>query len=487
MAAEADRLLAWAAERGLRRPDLRVESLPGRGLGLVATRAFAAGEALLEVPDALLVTSRAAGVEDKALGPIGRLVLWLVRERRLGEASEHAPYLSVLPRAFDTPLFWSEQQLAHLGDEAAISRLRRAAAEAARAEREVEKYVAEHAGALPPRDGDPGALREEARWAWSCVMTRGLYAAPPGAAPGDKYCLAPVGDLFNFGAGESDGAHDAAGGCYRFTARRGYAAGEEVLLSYGAHPNVALLETYGFCLPPGANPDDTADLTERLARMVFEGAVLPFVGESLAPARPAHRGKAPLKASDAAREAQNASEELAALKAQLLFENGLAAGHELLATGEPSFSLRAALRVAVMNDEEHAAGYLALQDQPVSARGEVAAERCLAALCGEALEALRGAPAWPEGGPGGEARAAAARAWREGQIAILERGRALAEERLLAALAAAQLEVTHTGALGARRNAPAGAACKKKGGAGGHGHGCGCCPPPSAPKGRPKR
>ena len=58
-----------------------------------------------------------------------------------------------------------------------------------------------------------------------------------------------------------DGSYDASLDAYVFYARRRYETGDQIMLCYGKHTNLSLLEHYGFLLPPGStNPNDAAPL-----------------------------------------------------------------------------------------------------------------------------------------------------------------------------------------------------------------------------------
>jgi hypothetical protein len=87
--ASAPALLDWLRARGL--PPAAVTPGPG---GLVTTRAVAAGEVLLELPDSFAVTSvdvashPTVGPLAEGRGELVGLALWLIAERAAGDASE---------------------------------------------------------------------------------------------------------------------------------------------------------------------------------------------------------------------------------------------------------------------------------------------------------------------------------------------------------------------------------------------------------------
>lgn len=274
-----ERLLEWAKNQGALLPLLRAQ-----GRALLLTAGASAGEALIQLPQRLLLTSRApCGAVDSlpsALEALHRegatdwtlLVLRLCVERALGAASFWAAYIEALPSAYTDPLWWSDAQLAGLRN------LPLAPAVAAQAEAlaELRQRWAPRLLALlsasPSGCGDAvaAALRDEGGgcgssllWARSSVATRAFTLSPPGCEEGHDgaaavAALLPVADLLD---------HDAESGCGWAFPRSGgpgsllavssplpLPAGAEPSMSYGVRSNAQLLLTFGFSLHP--NPAD---------------------------------------------------------------------------------------------------------------------------------------------------------------------------------------------------------------------------------------
>ena len=153
--------------------------------GMAAASDVAAGAAAASVPhSAVLETTSLSGVCPHpgvcpprawaALPWWGRLALLLLREDSLGGASTFAPYLAALPRRFDTPLHWSEAQLARL----------RSPRLAARVAAQREELKAVHgAMARDAAAAEPGCLAasrvslEDFTWAAEAVRSR-TFAGP---------------------------------------------------------------------------------------------------------------------------------------------------------------------------------------------------------------------------------------------------------------------------------------------------------------------
>ena len=111
--ATADALVAWATAGGLRmHSSLEVTSGAIRGRALLATEPIPKGTELLRVPYDLLLTSRDAPVAFDDLGQTNRLAAALLTERR--QPARWATPLALLPERFDTPLYYTPEQLAWL-------------------------------------------------------------------------------------------------------------------------------------------------------------------------------------------------------------------------------------------------------------------------------------------------------------------------------------------------------------------------------------
>ncbi|KAL9114295.1 MAG: hypothetical protein Q9227_001717 [Pyrenula ochraceoflavens] len=119
-------------------PSLRLVDLrsQGQGRGLITTVELPTDTALFTVPKECVLSVETSDLQEKIPGvfdgldnvareDVGdgeeeiptawlRLMLVLVYEHLLGPSSRWKPYLDILPTAFDTPMFWSEDELAEL-------------------------------------------------------------------------------------------------------------------------------------------------------------------------------------------------------------------------------------------------------------------------------------------------------------------------------------------------------------------------------------
>ena len=278
-----ERLVSWATAHGAAlHPHLAISHSPTSGHGLVALQPIPAGSELLRVPYALLLTSRAVPPDFAHLGQTNALALALLAEARHPKA--WALPLSILPDAFDTPLFWSPAERAHLRGSPLLEW---AASRSSNIERSFGPIRERWAGATVV--GADGATRslalDDFRWALSVAWSRSFMVE---LAPGERKTatLVPLGDLLNHAEEERanvESASDAAGAAFVFRAGRPIRGNEELTLSYGAQgepSNAILMLDYGFCLPYSSHdtaaidvspPATEASQVEWLRRLQLDG------------------------------------------------------------------------------------------------------------------------------------------------------------------------------------------------------------------------
>ena len=126
-------LLRWASGAGVRTaPGFVLGRFTASGNdakaldGVLAGMEVPAGTEIVRLPRKQTLQSRAvgdvvpAGVsrDEWERGPwFGRLALRLLAEVEAGNAGSLAPYVDALPRCFDTPLHWSDEELSELQNE----------------------------------------------------------------------------------------------------------------------------------------------------------------------------------------------------------------------------------------------------------------------------------------------------------------------------------------------------------------------------------
>lgn len=103
--------LRWLGDKGVKAPAVTPAAVP-EDLGLVAQRDIAQKEVVLEVPEGLWISPDAAAADPElgrlcaGLKPWVSVALFLIREKGRGAESSWKPYLDILPRSTDSPLFW---------------------------------------------------------------------------------------------------------------------------------------------------------------------------------------------------------------------------------------------------------------------------------------------------------------------------------------------------------------------------------------------
>ena len=273
--------MAWLQRGGARAPKLRIAPSALGGLGAFATHAIAAGELTISVPRQLMITdaespaallsnhavteARAAMPELQSMLPV---VLALLSELSKGSSSFYAPYLDTLPRDLDHPAdFSSELQAENKGStlEAVLRRHKEVESAASVA---ISTACAE-GPPQPPGRCESAFGHSKVRWAIATVRARAMLK-DLGDGSGLTLALAPLIDVLNHeaerGVGAGSETWDAARSTYEVRASRGFNAGEEVVWSYGPKPNHALMISYGFALPPGANPHESVVVSMKVAR-----------------------------------------------------------------------------------------------------------------------------------------------------------------------------------------------------------------------------
>lgn len=177
-------------------------------------------------------------------------LVYLVAEEGRDADSKWRPWFEVLPRTFNTPLHYSDEETALLSDNPTQYGF---AGAVARDERQRFNAFQKKVNALEPHPerkySKYSAL--SLRWAWSIVMSRGFKMAERWSdddAFSQRPFLAPGADFFNHanGAKSSKRVHD--GQFEVVTGEDEVTEGQEVFVNYHDLPNAWLLTNYGFTL-----------------------------------------------------------------------------------------------------------------------------------------------------------------------------------------------------------------------------------------------
>ena len=269
-ASEAQQVAAWVAQSGGQCDAVRVTA-SDKGLGLVAAKDVRRGDDLLSVPlslglttETVLRSSIGAFLADfePELGDYAFIAIALLHERRLGDQSELAPWMSATtllpPGGFgDLPPLWEGDELAELaGATTAGAAARRAAIQAD------FEWLEENVFETSPVVFPPFVFTLEAYTAAVAVAISRCVTGSGDDAYDEVPMLVPMLDLPNHeGAAPSATAQARAekgglfggGGtpaCAVLVATRDVNAGEPVCLRYDGETSGQLLLDYGFLEEP---------------------------------------------------------------------------------------------------------------------------------------------------------------------------------------------------------------------------------------------
>ncbi|XP_010534451.1 PREDICTED: histone-lysine N-methyltransferase setd3 isoform X2 [Tarenaya hassleriana] len=215
------------------------------GRSLFASKVILAGDCLLKVPYNAQITQDelppcVKGSLIDEVGSIGKLAAVIIIEKRKGQNSRWAPYITRLPQPEDmhSTIFWSEDELGMIH----CSTIHK---ETAKQKAQIEKEFSAVAHALQrhlPEVHESITLKDFMH-AYALVGSR-AWETSKGIS------LIPFADFMNHdGFSESIVVDDEDEQLSEVTADRNYNPGEEVFISYGRFSNATLSLDFGFTLP----------------------------------------------------------------------------------------------------------------------------------------------------------------------------------------------------------------------------------------------
>lgn len=231
------------------------------GRGLIAVKGLTQGEAMFQVPEALLMRKARAlelvpGLSEEVDEFIGIAVL-LVQERAKGDSGFWKPYLDILPRDEEyTTLFrWSDEDFRLLKGSPTV-----AAAKSLRAKLRDEFDAMEETLFSRDRGNFPEDVFtiEAWEWAFAVLFSRAIFLRKE-----DCVALVPYADLINhspFVSTYIDMQSELLTGdkVVALYTDRPYSKMDQVFVTYGPKSNSELLVSYGFLVE--RNPYDGVDL-----------------------------------------------------------------------------------------------------------------------------------------------------------------------------------------------------------------------------------
>eukprot|EP00249_Psilotum_nudum_P016811 c25994_g1_i2 orf=454-1998(-) len=271
------RLLKWASEKGIK-SKLNVAVFEGCGMGGVAIEDIAVGDHVLNIPEQLLICEDMAMKSDmftaiKELGHLNRetmTLLWSMKER-YDPDSEFAPYFSSLPDSFNTGLSFGLDALKTLDDTLILDEILQAK----------EHLRLQYDSLFPMLSYQYPHLFPEDLYTWdrflsACELwySNGVKVIFPDGTI--KTCLVPVAGVLNHGLYPHITHYsriDSNSHILSLRASRPCRAGQQCFLSYGPLSNSHLLTFYGFILD-GDNPYDTIPIELDLSGNLYQQALI---------------------------------------------------------------------------------------------------------------------------------------------------------------------------------------------------------------------
>lgn len=206
-------LFKWAKENGISFGKLRPACFTQTGRGLMTCKKLRSDDLVISVPSHMLITSKTAeqsyiGQKLAKLKPVlsakNLLYVFILHEKYREKGSFWYPYISTLPRYFNTSAYFNEKEICVLP----LSLQQEFMCHILTVQetyKELKEFFATHVSALDKEFVEFFTF-EEFRWVWCVVNTRSVYKPDitntdkaEMAAPqtDDSYALAPILDLLN--------------------------------------------------------------------------------------------------------------------------------------------------------------------------------------------------------------------------------------------------------------------------------------------------
>ncbi|KHN94930.1 SET domain protein [Metarhizium album ARSEF 1941] len=243
------------------------------GRGIIALVDIPADTALFTIPRRAIIDSDTSSLreklpnlfesqgdedEEQALDPWSALILIMMYEVFLGDRSKWKPYIDVLPLEFDTPMFWSEEELSHLQASATVNKIGKVVAEEMFRTRLIPAIRGNPSLFVNSSECSDDDLIRLAHRMGSTIMAYAFDLESEEADDDDgsdgwvedregksMMGMIAMADILNadaeFNAHVNHGDDELT-----VTSIRDIKAGEEILNYYGPHPNSELLRRYGY-------------------------------------------------------------------------------------------------------------------------------------------------------------------------------------------------------------------------------------------------
>ncbi|KYK60799.1 SET domain protein [Drechmeria coniospora] len=249
--------------------DLRARNA---GRGIIATRNIPAETTLFTIPRRAIISvdssrlrellpslfeSQGDGDDEQPLDSWSGLIMVLIHEHLNGDSSAWRPYFGVLPETFDTPMFWSDDELSELQASAMRSKIGKAEAEHMFRTKLLPAFRQRPDIFPSSNDYSDEQFFQMAHMVGSTIMAYAFDLENDEAEEenGDEWVedregksligMVPMADILNADAEFNVHVNHGDDSLTVTTLRRIH-AGEEIMNYYGPHPNSELLRRYGY-------------------------------------------------------------------------------------------------------------------------------------------------------------------------------------------------------------------------------------------------
>ncbi|KAI9322702.1 hypothetical protein BX666DRAFT_1849298 [Dichotomocladium elegans] len=273
----------------------------GAGRGVVATRDIEEGEDLFSIPRSMLLTTQTSELRQ-LLGEVldsltgwNPLILCLMYESQR-DTSFWKPYFGkhlilrscfpccysdVLPKSFDTPMFWSQDDLKELDGTDIVEKIGKKEADEA-FHREIEPVIKDHPGIFDPQVHTLDLFHQ----CGSLIMAYSFLDEKEEGEDEQEsdmeddedeeekestamLAMVPMADMLNHKTGYNNARLFHESECLRMKAIKTIHAGEQVYNTYGDLCNADLLRKYGF-----VDENNPFDLVELNGASVVEAGLM---------------------------------------------------------------------------------------------------------------------------------------------------------------------------------------------------------------------
>ena len=206
-------LLKWGKRNGICFGKLRPANFPQTGRGLMTYGKLRSGDLVISVPERMLITSKTAEHSEigeklvelrlkRVLSAKQMLCVFILYEKYCGKSSFWYPYIVTLPRSFNMPAYFKDEEMQVLPlnfQQECVAQI----ATVTESYEELKGCLQKYSTVLDKNFVDFLTF-DEFRWAWFVVNTRSVYKANStdtvcegNLHTDDAYALAPVLDLLN--------------------------------------------------------------------------------------------------------------------------------------------------------------------------------------------------------------------------------------------------------------------------------------------------